>query len=136
MHELSIAMSILEVAEEEAERRGLQVLAIRLRLGAFAGVVKEALLSSFEMARENSMMPEAELIIEDVPIVVYCPACQKESPAASMQEICCPLCGAPTPDLVHGRELEVSGLEVRDEGPEITSVPQNNGGANPGTETK
>ena len=118
MHELSIAMSILEVAEEEAESRGLDVVAIRLRLGTFAGVVKEALLSSFEMARENSGLPDAELIIEDVPIVIYCPACKKESPPPSMQEICCPICGAPTPDMIHGRELEVSGLEVRDDAPQ------------------
>jgi hydrogenase nickel incorporation protein HypA/HybF len=135
MHELSIAMSILEVAEEEAERCNLQVVAIRLRLGAFAGVVKEALLSSFEMARENSSMPDAELIIEDVPIVVYCPACQKESPAASMQEICCPICGTPTPDLVHGRELEVSGLEVRDDAPEVTPVTPETGDTRPSTES-
>jgi len=135
MHELSIAMSILEVAEEEAERRGLQVMAIHLRLGAFAGVVKEALLSSFEMARENSAMPQAELIVEDVPIVVYCPACRKESPAASMQEICCPICGVPTPDVVHGRELEVSGLEVRDDGTEVTPTTPETDGAEPTAET-
>jgi hydrogenase nickel incorporation protein HypA/HybF len=122
MHELSIAMSILEVAEEEAEQRGLEVIAIRLRLGAFAGVVKDALLSSFEMARESSAMPEAELIIEDVPIVVYCDACRKESPVASVQEICCPICGVPTPNLVQGRELEVSGLEVRDAPCQVAAV--------------
>ena len=34
MHELSIAMSIVEMAEEEAERRGVQVNAVHLKLGA------------------------------------------------------------------------------------------------------
>jgi hydrogenase nickel incorporation protein HypA/HybF len=40
MHELSIAMSIVELAEEEAERRGVQVTAVHLKLGALSGVVK------------------------------------------------------------------------------------------------
>ncbi len=44
MHELSIAMSIVELAEEEAERRSVQVNAVHLKLGALSGVVKEALL--------------------------------------------------------------------------------------------
>ena len=50
MHELSIALSIVELAEEEAERRGVQVNAVHLKLGALSGVVKDALLSCYEMA--------------------------------------------------------------------------------------
>ena len=51
MHELSIAMSIVEFAQEEAERRGsARVISVHLRLGAFSGVAKQALLSSYEMA--------------------------------------------------------------------------------------
>jgi hydrogenase nickel incorporation protein HypA/HybF len=51
MHELSIAMSIVEMAEEEAQRRNVQINAVHVKLGALSGVVKEALLSSYEMAR-------------------------------------------------------------------------------------
>ena len=47
MHELSIAMSIVEMAEEESEKRGgLTVSAVHLKLGLLSGVVKEALLAS------------------------------------------------------------------------------------------
>lgn len=43
MHELSIAMSVVEMAQEEAERRGnVKVEAVHLRLGLMCGVVKEA----------------------------------------------------------------------------------------------
>ena len=48
MHELSIALSIVDMAQEEAERRSAQVEAVHLELGALAGVVKEALLFAFE----------------------------------------------------------------------------------------
>jgi Zn finger protein HypA/HybF involved in hydrogenase expression len=41
MHELSIALGILDVAGEEAQRHGGRVAAIHLKLGPLAGVVKE-----------------------------------------------------------------------------------------------
>lgn len=50
MHELSIAMGIVEAAMDEAQRRGVQVSAVHLRLGALSGVVKDALLFSYEVA--------------------------------------------------------------------------------------
>ena len=63
MHELSIAMSIVEMAEEEAERRGnAQIQAVYLRLGRLAGVVKEALLSSYEMACETTLLAGSQLV--------------------------------------------------------------------------
>ena len=40
MHELSIAASIVDLAEEEAERRAVRVVAIHLTLGALSGVVR------------------------------------------------------------------------------------------------
>ena len=42
MHELSIALAILDAASEEAERHGGGVIsAIHVRLGPLAGVIKE-----------------------------------------------------------------------------------------------
>src|SRR5947208_11731524 len=77
MHELSIAMSIVDLAEEEVARRGpMHVTAIHLKLGALSGVVKEALLSSFEMVCEDTPLLGSRLVVEEVPVVVYCPACK------------------------------------------------------------
>lgn len=119
MHELSIALSIVDVAAEQADRLGVRVVAVRLRLGPLSGVVREALLGSWELAREGTpALAEAALEIEDVPLVVYCSACAGERRPASMQHLCCPVCGAPTPSIVSGRELEVSALEVVDVSPD------------------
>ena len=76
MHELSIAMSIVDLAEEEAERHGGKVSAVHLRLGALSGVVKEALLSSYKMACEDTSLAGSRLIVEEVPILVLCAQCQ------------------------------------------------------------
>lgn len=112
MHELSIALSILDVSAEEAERQGGRVVAIHLRLGPLAGVVKESLLSAYDLAREGTSLAQAALVIEDVPLVVHCPACAAERTLASIQELFCPTCGTPTPEVVGGRELEVVALEL------------------------
>lgn len=114
MHELSIALSILELAADEAERLGdVRVWAIHLKLGPLAGVVKDALLSAYELAREGSSLEETQLVIEEVPLVAYCPACEAERAVVSVQQICCIDCGAPTPKIVSGRELEVTALEIQ-----------------------
>lgn len=113
MHELSIAMSMIEMATEEAARQGgAQIHALHLKLGQLSGVVKEALLFSWEVACEGTPLAGSRLVIEEVPVTVYCPICQAERTLASIQEFCCPTCKAPTPEAVRGKELEVVALEI------------------------
>jgi hydrogenase nickel incorporation protein HypA/HybF len=113
MHELSIAMSIVEMAQEEAESRGgVQVQAVHLRLGLLSGVVKEALLSSYEMACHATPLEGSQLFIEEVPVEVFCPECDAPRSVSSIQWFCCPECGTPTPTVLHGKELEVVALEI------------------------
>jgi hydrogenase nickel incorporation protein HypA/HybF len=113
MHELSIALSLVEMAAEEAERLGgVRVEVLHLRLGPLSGVVREALLFSFDLAAEGTAIEGARLEIEDVPVVVFCPCCEAERPLPSLQHFHCPVCGTPTPKVVRGRELELTALEV------------------------
>ena len=114
MHELSIAMSIVDAAMEEAQRRGVQVSAVHLRLGALSGVVKDALMFSYEVACQDTALQGSQLIVEDVPVIVYCPQCQKERTLESVQLFQCPECGTPTMDIRQGKELEVFALEVQE----------------------
>jgi hydrogenase nickel incorporation protein HypA/HybF len=112
MHELSIALGIVDVAAEEAGRRGGRVAAVHLKLGPLSGVVPAALRSAFELAREQEpAVAAAELVVEDVPVAAYCPACAAER-AVRFPELRCPECGTPTPEVVRGRELEVVALEI------------------------
>ena len=115
MHELSIAMSIVEMAQEESEKRcGAQVKTVHLKLGALSGVVKEALLSAYEMAIEDTPLLGSRLIIEEVPVVVFCPRCQVQRPLHSVQLFCCAECGTPTSEIMQGKELEVVALEMEE----------------------
>ena len=66
MHELSIAVNIVEIAEEEVARHGGErVRAVHIQLGSLAGVAKEALLFSFDLACEGTAVEGSRLVIED-----------------------------------------------------------------------
>jgi hydrogenase nickel incorporation protein HypA/HybF len=116
MHELSIALSILDVAAEEATRHGAaRVKQIHLRLGPLSGVVKEALLAAYDLARQTSdeATSDAELVVEEVAVTAVCPNCRATRAVVSIQELFCTECGTPTPELESGRELEVFALEIQ-----------------------
>lgn len=115
MHELSIAMGIVEAAADEAKQRNVRVNAVHLRLGALSGVVKDALLFSYEVACQDTPLQGSRLLIEEVPVTVLCPKCEEKRVLESVQLFTCPECGSPTGDVLGGRELEVFALEVEDE---------------------
>ena len=114
MHELSIAMSIVELAEEESVRRNVQVKAVQLKLGALSGVVKEALLSCYEMACEGTTLLGSRLLVEDVPVLIFCPNCKAPRQISSVQLFCCSECSGPASAVVQGKELEVVALEIEE----------------------
>jgi hydrogenase nickel incorporation protein HypA/HybF len=113
MHELSIATSIVDLAQEEAEDRGVSIVAIHLKLGVLSGVVEEALLNAYEFAAAGTALEGSRLVIAPVPIVVFCPACQERRTLPSMQLFQCPQCGTPAAEILEGRELQVTALEIR-----------------------
>lgn len=123
MHELSIAMGIVDAALEEAQQRGVRISAVHLRLGALSGVVKDALLFSYEVACQETPLEGSHLIVEDVPVVVFCPKCNERRTLPSLQLFVCPKCGAPTGNIVQGKELEVFALEVEDSPTESNDKP-------------
>jgi hydrogenase nickel incorporation protein HypA/HybF len=115
VHELSIAVSLVEAVCEKAESLGdVRVEAVYVRLGPLAGVVKDALLFCFDEAARGTAIEGARLEIEDVPLTVLCPICCTERELASVQHLRCPVCDQLTPDVVGGRELELAALEIDD----------------------
>ena len=113
MHELSIAISMIDQISEESENRGgLAVEAVHLKLGVFSGVDKDALLFAYELACEGSALEGSRLVIESIPLVIYCAACGKDRVPPTLYQLTCPDCGTPGQTIVSGREIEVASLEV------------------------
>ena len=113
MHELSIALSIVEMATEESNKRGgAKVDAIHLKLGRLSGVVKDALLFSWEIACQGTTLENSRLEITEIPVRVHCEICKTDRTLAEINNFSCPVCNAPTPEVLQGRELEVTALEI------------------------
>jgi hydrogenase nickel incorporation protein HypA/HybF len=113
MHELSIALSIVDVAAEEARRHGAdRVEAVHLRVGPLSGIVPRALLASYDLACAETPLAGSRLVIEDVPVLIYCQICRANSTVASIDSFRCSTCGTPSSDVVQGREIELAALEL------------------------
>jgi hydrogenase nickel incorporation protein HypA/HybF len=113
MHELSIALGIVDGALEELQRRGArQASAVHLRVGRLSGVDKDALLFSYGVACQQTALARSRLVIEDVDIVILCPVCGAERRIRSFPLLTCAECGAIAERVLQGDELEITGMEV------------------------
>jgi hydrogenase nickel incorporation protein HypA/HybF len=112
MHEISIAESILDIADQQARAqnaRSIQI--IKLRLGEFTTIVREALEFAFEIARQGTLAEHARLEIETVSIVLRCAVCDKATPPVGGVCLICAVCGFPM-EIISGEELQVEYIEV------------------------
>jgi hydrogenase nickel incorporation protein HypA/HybF len=115
MHELSIALCLVDLACEELRRLGdVRLEALHVRVGQLSGVVKDALMFSFDAAATGTPLEGARLQIEDVPVTVWCRACAAERALRTVTQRRCPVCQELTPEIVRGEDLELVGLEVVD----------------------
>lgn len=111
MHELSIALSLIEQIEQVAAQHPGAVRSAQIRIGVLSGVDCEALRFAWEIARAGTPFASTALQIESVPLRVHCPACGSTH-AAEMHAILCPRCVTPEQEILEGRELQLASLEI------------------------
>lgn len=108
---MSIAMSILDIADEQARAAGAQVVnRIELDLGGLAGIELESLRFCFSAARRG-MTADAELVVHEIPGRARCAECGTEC-ELEMPIALCPACGSLGLEILQGRELRVRSLNV------------------------
>ncbi|MDZ7637949.1 MAG: hydrogenase maturation nickel metallochaperone HypA [Bryobacterales bacterium] len=113
MHELSIIQEVVAAAVEAAEQNeATRVECVTLRVGALAGVVKEALLFCFDVASKDTLIEGARLEIIELPVRIHCPLCGEDSDLPGIQSFRCPACGEAGGKILQGRELELSSMEL------------------------
>lgn len=115
MHELSVATALVAQAERAlGSSPDARVVAVRIRLGALSGLVADSLQFGFEIAAQGTALQGARLEIERVPPVLWCSPCEAAVTLASTTRFRCPTCDTPSADILSGRELELSSLEIDD----------------------
>lgn len=107
MHELSIAQSVIELAEQAAN--GGRIKQITLEIGELAGVSSEALFFCFDLATMDTLAEGAMLEICKRAGIARCEECHSTFPAPSRLAFC--ECGSFRICFVQGEELNVKSIE-------------------------
>ena len=112
MHELSIALGIVKIAEQEARKAGVrQVKKITLDIGYLAGVEFEALDFAWPLAVKDTVLEGAERVINKIAGRARCLECDKQYALQHLYDGC-PYCGSYFKDIMKGKELLVRSLEL------------------------
>ncbi|MDZ7742436.1 MAG: hydrogenase maturation nickel metallochaperone HypA [Bacteroidota bacterium] len=114
MHEMSIALSIIELAEEEIKKAGAKkVNEIELEIGTLSGVEIEALEFAMEVAVINTCLEGAKVNISQVQAVAKCNNCGHTFETVNFFPLC-PECSKYDNTLIKGKEMRVKSLLVDD----------------------
>ncbi len=115
MHELSIALSILDIVESACRNHDCsRVELVRVRIGRAAGVMSDSLSFSFDAAKGGTLAEGASLEIDEVPVGGHCRDCASDFTVEEKYVFGCPKCGGVEFTVHSGHELEVVDLEVVD----------------------
>lgn len=112
MHEMSIAVALLDAIRQETARcPEATVTLARVRIGALRLVVPEMLDFAFAAATRDTPLEGCRLEIESVPAEARCDVCSLQFPVED-NWFECPRCGSARGQLVHGDELDLVGVEL------------------------
>ncbi|MEN8202614.1 MAG: hydrogenase maturation nickel metallochaperone HypA [Bacteroidota bacterium] len=112
MHELSIAMSIVDIASRQAEAASAEsVSQIELDIGTLSGIEYESLEFALTVAVKDSMFEHTRFKINRIEPLCECGACSHlYSPGKEFGA--CPNCGKHEPEFIRGKELQIKSLLV------------------------
>lgn len=112
MHEMSIAMNIVDIAEQHAKEAGAKrINKIVLEIGSLSGVLTDALQFCFASATKNTMADQAELEIIKQPAIATCERCHHTFETDQMVPTC-PQCGEMVFNIKNGKELRIKYINV------------------------
>jgi hydrogenase nickel incorporation protein HypA/HybF len=112
MHEVSVASNILKIVNEELENNnGEEVNQIHLAVGALSGIVVESLRFALDVSRNETLLKNTEILIDEIPANVQCRSCNHEFTAEDYYVIC-PHCQGIELDFLSGRELLIKSIVI------------------------
>ncbi|MFI5187519.1 MAG: hydrogenase maturation nickel metallochaperone HypA [Chitinophagales bacterium] len=113
MHELSIAQSILAIAENAAPKNKAVVTGVSLQIGQLSGIEIEPLKFALSVIKENTILQDADLDIEIIKGEAECTICKTVFPMDHFGSSC-PQCGSYFVKVLKGREMKVINLTVNE----------------------
>ena len=113
MHELSIALSLLELVDKKCREEGYQAIqSVRVKVGKASGVLPEAFSFALEVAKKDTIARDAKFMIDVVPLSGFCNGCGREFEMEETYVLECPKCASLSFKINKGYELEIVDMDV------------------------
>jgi len=110
MHELSLAMEVVDLASREASGNNINnILSIRIEIGDICGVDADVFRSALEIASHHSILEHAEIEIIRTPGKAICRECTGEVLVTELLSVC-PRCGIIPEIITGGKEFRVLSM--------------------------
>ena len=115
MHEMGIAMEIVDIATASipADMQGAKVQRVNLEVGKLSAIVPDSLRFCFDLVIKDTPLEGAELVIAELPVVARCKDCQAEW-TVTEAVFTCINCQSGNIDVLSGRELDITSIEIED----------------------
>jgi hydrogenase nickel incorporation protein HypA/HybF len=112
MHELSVVLSIVDIATEAVNKANARhVDAIELEIGTMAGVEIDALDFAWPLAVKDTVLAGSEKVVNNIQAIGKCSNCGCHfNIIEPYQE--CPFCGDVLIRYLQGKELRVKSIVV------------------------
>ena len=112
MHELTIAQSIVELAENVAfEEKADSVQSVVIEIGALSGVVIDALEFAMEIITKNTMLEFAKINYLKIKGKANCVNCNFQFETNNLLALC-PKCNEANFKIIDGKQLRIKSLTV------------------------
>ncbi len=113
MHELSIALSIVDLAEDQAQKhQATEIEELELEIGCLSGVEIQTLTFALESSVRGTMLEKARIIRHDIEGEGRCGDCDTIFRMDALFDSC-PQCGSYCINIVKGKELRVKSILVK-----------------------
>lgn len=113
MHELAIAHSIVQLAEQNArDNQAEEIEELELEIGSLAGVEISSLEFALQSAVKDTMLNNARIIRYDIPAEGRCGDCDAVFPVDTLFSPC-PQCGSYCVTILKGKELRIKSIVVK-----------------------
>lgn len=113
MHEMGIAEQLVKIALDSIPKEIVnpQVEKLNLKIGKLSAIVEHSLTFCFEIISKDTPLENARLDIEFVPVTVRCRSCNNKWEVTG-PEFGCPHCENGDVEMLTGREIEITSLEL------------------------
>lgn len=108
MHELGLTRSVVAIVSEAA--KGRRVGRVTLDIGAFAGVMPQAIAFCFDIVAEGTPLAGARLEINEIKGRARCRCCGADFATTSPHQPCA--CGARDVERLAGEEFKIREMEL------------------------